>query len=157
MHSVSSAEVHLCGTIITMEITVVQAYFMVFQLIPAFKRQPPWLQYSLITIWYWKPPFRAMLLMTSAALLHFFSLPWSREKNFTYIFQWYCNSFVSVHPVYHVFHQRCNRFVSAKPSIVQAEARLMSDGIPISSSRALMLREVKGNEDDTTKTSLLLE
>lgn len=65
MHSVSSAEVHLCGTIIAMEITVVQVDFMVFQLIPAFLRETPWLQSSLITIWYAKLPFRAMLLTVS--------------------------------------------------------------------------------------------
>ena len=37
--------------------------------------------------------------------------------------------------VLHVFHRWRNRFVSAKPSIVHAEARLMSEEISIYSSR----------------------
>ena len=57
----------------------------------------------------------------------------------------------------HVFHRWRNRFVSAKPSIVHAEARFMSDQIPICSSRGRMLWKVMNNEDDAEKTGLLLD
>ena len=47
--------------------------------------------------------------------------------------------------VSHVFHRWRKRFVSAKPSIVHAEARLMSDEISIYSSRGRKL-SLRGDE-----------
>ena len=53
----------------------------------------------------------------------------------------------------HVFHRWCNRFLSAKPSIVNAEARLMSD--EIYSSRGRKHRAVTSNKDDAPKTGFI--